>query len=412
MIAKAKAIAHGVVSLNYITRKGDAPVVKLNHLPSDATPQAIWAHMHLKQMLREQELQCRPLKNNLIRMEISPSKEESKGWTLDDWRQFVDEYVQAFDAIRLYKEKDLRRPPCYLSNSQYIVTLHTDSDSGIPHLHLDCNRVDMDGNLNSDHMIRIRAVMAAQEINKRRGWMLPEDRSKENKERVLKACISVLQEIPKFSWARYSAGLKEKGYLVKLRKDEDKRVRGYTVQTGNSVYKSSDLGWNIKPSTIEHTWVLLHKYKIEDTVETKTQTAPQLSFEERYKQMSPDERVKFALSDEGKNLLFPFGVAVEGRHYETRISGSVTRALYEDLRRYHQAYPAEEVRNSFQTAILLIAGQIDAATTFAENCGGGGSAPDQDWGRDKNEDDILWARRCFRKAHEMVTTPVRRGWRR
>ena len=149
MIAKAKAIAHGVVSLNYITRKGDAPVVKLNHLPSDATPQAIWAHMHLKQMLREQELQCRPLKNNLIRMEISPSKEESKGWTLDDWRQFVDEYVQAFDAIRLYKEKDLRRPPCYLSNSQYIVTLHTDSDSGIPHLHLDCNRVDMDGNLNT-----------------------------------------------------------------------------------------------------------------------------------------------------------------------------------------------------------------------------------------------------------------------
>ena len=242
--------------------------------------------------------------------------------------------------------------------------------------------------------------------------MLPEDRSNENKERVLKACISVLQEIPKFSWARYSAGLKEKGYLVKLRKDEDKRVRGYTVQTGNSVYKSSDLGWNIKPSTIEHTWVLLHKYKVEDTVETKTQTAPQLSFEERYKQMTPDERVKFALSDEGKNLLFPFGVAVEGRHYETRISGSVTRALYEDLRRYHQTYPAEEVRNSFQTAILLIAGQIDAATTFAENCGGGGSAPDQDWGRDKNEDDILWARRCFRKAHEMVTTPVRRGWRR
>lgn len=67
----------------------------------------------------------------------------------------------------------------------------------------------------------------------------------------------------------------------------------------------------------------------------------------------------------------------------------------------------------FRTAFLLFANQVDAATTFAQNCGGGGSAPDKDWGRDENEEDILWARRCFRKAREMVTTPVsRRGMRR
>ena len=65
---------------------------------------------------------------------------------------------------------------------------------------------------------------------------------------------------------------------------------------------------------------------------------------------------------------------------------------------------------SGRTVFLLFAGYVDAATSFAQNCGGGGSAPDQDWGRDKNEDDVLWARRCFRKAREMVTTPViRRG---
>ena len=74
---------------------------------------------------------------------------------------------------------------------------------------------------------------------------------------------------------------------------------------------------------------------------------------------------------------------------------------------------AEESSNIFRTAFLLFAGYVDAATTFAQNCGGGGSAPDQNWGRDKNEDDILWARRCLRKAREMVTTPViRRGMRR
>ncbi len=37
--------------------------------------------------------------------------------------------------------------------------------SGILHLHLDCNRVDMDNCLNSDHLIGIRAKTAAEEVN-------------------------------------------------------------------------------------------------------------------------------------------------------------------------------------------------------------------------------------------------------
>ena len=101
MIAKAKSIAHGGVSLGYITRQGKAQVVKLNHLPEDASPQAIYGYMKLHQKLREEELQCRPLKNNMIRMEISPSKEESEGWTLEDWKQLADDFVQAFDRVRL-----------------------------------------------------------------------------------------------------------------------------------------------------------------------------------------------------------------------------------------------------------------------------------------------------------------------
>ena len=31
------------------------------------------------------------MKNNMIRMEISPSKEESEGWTLEDWKQLAEE---------------------------------------------------------------------------------------------------------------------------------------------------------------------------------------------------------------------------------------------------------------------------------------------------------------------------------
>ena len=77
-----------------------------------------------------------------------------------------------------------------------------------------------------------------------------------------------------------------------------------------------------------------------------------------------------------------------------------------------QGYQSHALSVNPQGRILLFANQVDAATTFAQNFGGGGSAPDKDWGRDENEDDILWVRRCFRKAREMVTTPVRRRWMR
>lgn len=58
----------------------------------------------------------------------------------------------------------------------------------------------------------------------------------------------------------------------------------------------------------------------------------------------------------------------------------------------------------------LFAGYVDGATTFAENCGGGGgTSHDNDWGRDPKEDDIRWARLCFHRAHELVATPRERG---
>ncbi|MCQ2168214.1 MAG: hypothetical protein MJY69_06060 [Bacteroidales bacterium] len=124
--------------------------------------------------------------------------------------------------------------------------------------------------------------------------------------------------------------------------------------------------------------------------------------------MAPKERVAFMLSDDGLNYLFPFVITVDGTSSEQMVPGRVARVFAEESREVEQSFPREESNNIFKTAFLLFTNQVDTATTFAQNCGGGGSAPDKDWGRDENEDDILWVRRCFRKAREMVTTPVRR----
>ena len=72
--------------------------------------------------------------------------------------------------------------------------------SGPPHLHLDCNRVDMDNCLNSDHLIGIRAKTAAEEVNRLRNWKRTKEKFEENKARIKKDCLAVLSGMSAFSW--------------------------------------------------------------------------------------------------------------------------------------------------------------------------------------------------------------------
>ena len=251
----------------------------------------------------------------------------------------------------------------------------------------------MDNCLNSDHRIGIRAKTAAEEVNRLRGWKRTEDRFEENKARIKKDCLSVLAGLKNFSWEKYTEALEAKGYTVKLKLDASVTVRGYTILSGNSAYKSSIISRDLTPAKIQETWEKMRP-------------------ENRFTQMTSKEQIAFILSDEGRDFSYSFGINVEGKGYPISVSGRVVKALNDESARFLQENPGESSAGILKAAFLLFAGYVDAATTFAHNCGGGGSAPDQNWGRDKNEDDILWARRCFRKAREMVTTPVIRWGRR
>jgi hypothetical protein len=257
MIAQVHTISHGAAMTTYAMDKLDAETVKLNFLPEDLSPSAIWGRMMLH--IRETERQRKgnnEFKKFAIRIELSPSKEETEGWTMADWQQLVDEFINEFDCIDMTpyhgRPKDAHTN---LAHSQYVASLHVDSESGIPHLHIVVNRVDMDGHVNNDHKIRERGWMAADIINQRRRWKLPKDIRDRHRYQINDACKAALCELDKFTWEGYCDKMKSKGYSVMLRHDKQGKLVGYTVWMGNSHFKASELGVarNLTVTKIEHT---------------------------------------------------------------------------------------------------------------------------------------------------------------
>ena len=379
MIAKASTISHGANAIRYSVNKEKADIVKANLLPDNLSPEAMYGRMMLVQRKFAENInKGRPLGRNVIRIEISPSEEESQGWTMDDWASLSNEFIRVFDSIDLSgKTKRASSKQTNLKGSQYIVALHRDSKSGILHLHIDANRVDMDGKINDSHKIGERAVMAANIINERRGWVQSEEIGIRHRQEISNCCMEILRTMNKFSWQQYEAELVKRGYKVHLQEKESGGVYGYSIKRGNSIYKSSLLGVgrNLTPSKIEATWAKLHpqERKSEPTKPLPQQTRTAM----KHYNIATDEYYSFHVEiPEAADTIIRQNCSLE------------------------EAHPLAKIEEIQHTALLLFAGYLDAATSMAASSGGGGSDT-SGWGRDKDEDDLEWARRCARMANSM-----------
>lgn len=408
MIAKARAISHGANSMRYVVNKDKADIIKLHLLPDNVAAESLWSRMllHQAKFLGERS---KTIKNNMIRIEVSPTSEETKGWTNTDWEKLADDFIREFDSIDLSeKNKCAKDRHTNLRNSQYVVSLHRDSKSGILHLHIDANRIDNDGNINNDHNIHIRAMAAANNIAKRRGWIQASDISIQNKQEITNDCMDALRSMDRFNWNDYVERLKQYGYDVMLQKDSQNIVRGYSIKRGNSTYKSSSLGKgrNLMPSKIEATWEKLHKEVLQQEDADRENHVRNISAE---LQTANNARCRNCNEYQPQSLVH-HSINWNYHDYEIDIPSNANDILMQDV-----SLPENNVFATIndlqQTAVLLFAGYLDAATQMSESTGGGGSTPDG-WGRDKDEDDLEWARRCARMASQMCRPAVKRGNRR
>lgn len=419
MIAKAAVISHGANAVRYATEKDKAEIIKLNLLPDDIPLEGIWQRMVIHQKQFEAKLsRYRPLKNTAIRIEISPARNESEGWTHDDWERLANDFVQEFDRVNLSgRAGRASAARTKLGGSQYAAALHRDSRSGIAHLHIVANRVDMEGRVNDAHFIYERAMEAAWRINVRRGWLTAEERSEQNRRQIADDCLDVLRQMSRFDWEEYVYLLGRKGYVVNLKRDSKNIVRGYTVGKGNSVYKSSQLGESrtLIPSKIEQTWKSLHPVEQRAAAEAagNLETQPAQKITPQPKNLLTDQPAAVVAAQPRIEPapIVHCDIEVADRRYRVDIPKEAYLILANVLSLADAEEFAAGIVEIQKTAVLLFAGYIDAATAMSESHGGGGSAPSSDWGRDKDEDEREWARRCARMAMEM-SKPHRRGWRR
>lgn len=399
MIAIATTGSYGGNYLRYSTRKVDADVVKVHKLPEGLSSTTMWEMMEATQLKYRAKLnRHRPLVNTMIKIEVSPSEEETAGWKLEDWIKLTDDFIRAFDAVDLSgKTKRSNAKSTNIRNSQYVAMLHHDSKSGILHLHITANRVDMDGNINDDHCIHERAMEAANKVTEERGWVQAKVIREQNLNQIYKDCIAILDEMRSFTWERYERAIRSLGYDMEIRRDSNDQVTGYTILKGHSRFKSSELSpsRDITPSRILKTWKELHpenQHQVKPLPLTKQPSvAPtEIKPPQPMPQPKEPEPVKMVRSE----------ITVDRKTF----SFDVPKPIFDYFQMNVQepeGNPDSSREKVLHTALLLFAGYVDGATTIAENCGGGGKSSSDDWGRKPNENDLRWAHRCIQRAQEL-----------
>ena len=298
------------------------------------------------------------------------------------------------------KDGKARSCPTNLANSKYTVYLHMESKGKVPQLHAAICRFDENGNINNDHNIHLRAQRAAERVAVKRGWKTAEEIRSRNIPEVSRECMEVLRTMPSWSWEEYKKALARRGYSVYERKDKKDVLRGYAILKGNTKYKASELGVarNLMISKLPRTWQRLHyRERLAAQVNTSQSHRP--------------EPVQRPTTD------------IDYTHYR---SGSVSYTLSSHGRTEQRFYIPErvldyfneefdyrEVANSSDLTDIAVAIFVGMLDTPAVSTGGGsgGSQSDLPW-RDKDDDDLQWARRCARAATLLLGKKPRTGLRR
>lgn len=417
MIMLAKVVPYGGNAVRYALEKEKAKLVKVNHMPEGIAPTTIWYMMkHHCQLHQQDRTVGRKLERLMVQFVISPSKEEAKDFSMKDWRNLQDESLETMDSLGLIPKGMKKEVKTNFRNSMNVGGLHSDSKSGTLHLHMDCCRVDLEGNTNDVHDIHRRAMMAAEIINMRHGWKQPQEIRDMRKKAIADFCEYTLQKMQEFDIDFYFKMLRMKGYEVTSRYDKSKKLVGYTIGKNASVFKASEIGRRFMASQLEATWKKFHPEPTQVRVKPASPTVTPSNRTSRpvtSKPTSTQAKVQPSVLPNPTPAKTVFNIDSGSEVKKVWIPDSV-KDIFLNESLVPDGNDTATVENVAHTAMLLFAGYIDAATSMSESCGGGGgSAPESGWGIKDDENERADARRCLQMAHSMCKSKsIKRSYHR
>lgn len=257
MIATGASISYGGTLVNYLLQeKKDAKIVFLKGIDNE-DPNQIWQEMKLDHMRHS-------VKNDTLSFVISPTREESKYFTMEDWHKLAMDFLRKFDEeydgmeVKNGKKKDkegnilldkdgnpvfmTKKLYANLLGSQILCVLH--SDSGTMHLQMAVNRIDRSGHVNSDSNIGKRAANIANMIAMERNMIQAEKVGENNRNKMEADIRDVLAGMPKFNYDEFFVELKRRGYEARVKRNSKGIVCGWSLSTNNreTIYKASEIG--------------------------------------------------------------------------------------------------------------------------------------------------------------------------
>ena len=204
--------------------------------------------------------------------------------------------------------------------------------------------------------------------------------------------MEIIRNMPEWSWVSYKAALIRKGYSVLERRDSKNILRGYILQKGNAKYKASELGVgrNLMASKLYQTWIKEHSGS----------NQPQRLRESKY---VTRPSVGYTQYEHGT---VPYRLTTNGDEHRFYIPEKVL-TMFDDEFDYRFISNAQELTDM---AVSIFVGLL-AAQDVNVGSGGGGSQSDLPW-RDKDDDDLKWARKCALAASRSLGKKPKTGFRR
>ena len=378
MIAKAKAISHGINDLRYITgesqhKKHPEKIYRVldNLLSSEPDAMGIWNSMQLTLS------QHQPIKNSVIRIELSPSPEHTQFYDIEDWQNLWQDFAEEFDKqVITGKDGKVRSYPTNLAGSK-------------------------NGNINNDHNIHLRAQRAAERVAKKRGWTTAAQIRNRNIPQVNRDCMNVLKAMSSWSWDEYKNALIQKGYTVHEREDKKGILRGYALMNGNTKYKASELGIgrNLMVSKLPATWKKLHHQPATVISNNTPPTVQQAAIQK----VAPIDYTQYLTYSQD---MISYVLSHEGKDYKFYIPEKVLDCFNDEFD-YRFIANCQELTDM---AVAIFVGLINTPNVTTGG-GGEGSQSELPW-RDKDEDDLQWARRCARAASRSLGKKPKTGLKR